>query len=230
MNPPSPPRPVRTLGVAEVIVGILILAVFIAMLFPCLGGCGPREASLRAKAKSDTLNIVHAVEVYVTEYSDLPSPDGKTHGAGTPGDVAVGDPAAGMHLDNASLFNILRDIDRPPNGNHIQNPKRQIYFGANQVSNPQRPKEGFLETASSGGAQGAFYDPWGSQYNIVLDSNADGLLDVKEFYSDFGGAAAPHVSVGAFSLGQGRKLGKGGDRRYQNGAEISDDLLSWAGR
>lgn len=222
------PRPPQNHTGCQWLVALAVIAVLLAMMFPITSG--PSGGGSRAKAKQDALNIVHAVEVYVTEYSEFPSPDGKAHGPGTAGDVAVGDPAAGMHLDNASLFNILRDVDRPPNANHIQNPKHQVYFGANAVSNPRRPAEGFLETASGVGVQGAFYDPWGSQYNIVLDSNGDNVLDVNEFYSDFGGVeAAPRVTVGAFSLGKDRKLGKGGDRKYKDGEAISDDLLSWSG-
>ncbi|HEV7403006.1 MAG TPA: hypothetical protein VGO11_08775 [Chthoniobacteraceae bacterium] len=133
-------------------------------------------------------------------------------------------------MDNAALFNVLRDIDRAPNANHALNPKRQVFFAGNAVSNPQRPKGGFLETASSGGAQGAYYDPWGSQYNIVIDSNLDGSLEVSGFYPDFAGPAVPKVEAGGagvFSLGKDRQLGIGKDHKYKDGTEVSDDILSW---
>ena len=134
-----------------------------------------------------------------------------------------------MDNRNATLFNTLRDIDRAPNANHIQNPKHQIYFGANAVSNPNKPKEGFLETAgAAGGTQGSFYDPWGSEYNIVIDTNSDNIIDVSKYYTDFKDENAPHVSVGAFALGKDKMLGKNGDKQYKNGTEVSDDILSWA--
>lgn len=209
----------------EIVVVLIIVFVLLAMLFPMTG---PRPAGLRTKAKQDALAIVHAVETYVTDYERLPQLDPEWAGKAGATDMAIGDPAAGMRLGNETLFNILRDIDRAPNANSVQNPKHIVYYAAPAVSNAQKPKEGFVEKSGGGGAQGALYDPWGSQYNLVLDSSGDNAIDVKGFYSDFGGPNVPQVSVGAFSLGRDRKLGRNGDRKYQNGEVRSDDVVSWS--
>lgn len=225
VNPPPPPRKGFRITVPEVVIGMIVVGVLLAMLFPIPSH--PYEASGRAKAKQDALSIVHAVEQYTTEYQQNPKLDPTV--TDDLRDEAAGDPAAGLRLSNATLFNILRDIDRAPNANHVQNPKHQVFFGAPAVSDAKRPKEGFVETAGGGGVQGAFYDPWGAQYNIVLDSNSDNVIDLKDFYPDLSGADAPRISVGVFSLGKDRKLGINGDRKLNDGANSADDLTSWSG-
>jgi type II secretory pathway pseudopilin PulG len=226
MNSRDVPRHAPAFSALQALVLVVVIVVLVAMLFPGIGSSTGGQ-SRRARARQDCLAIVHAIESYETEYGRLPVLDGRPAGTMTGDDVAVGDPAAGMALDNAGLFNVLRDVDRGVNAAHVQNPKRQRFFEAPAVSNVDKPKEGFLEVASSGGVQGAFYDPWGSQYNIVLDANLNGVLDIKDFYSDFSGKDAPRVSTGVFSLGKDRKLGTAGNRKFKDGAERSDDILSW---
>lgn len=213
----------------ELLTVIAIISILMAMLFPMISNA--KEAARRAKAKQDCLNIVHSIETYTTEYSQPPRVDPSAAApAGGPTDDAAGDIAAQMDNRNATIFNTLRDIDKAPNANHLQNPKHQPYFGANAVSNTAKPKEGFLETAgAAGGSQGSFYDPWGCEYNIVIDTNSDNLIDVSKYYTDFADDNAPRVSVGVFSLGKDKTLGKNSDKQYKNGADLSDDLLSWSG-
>jgi hypothetical protein len=227
MDPESPAPPqARRPTLVAVLVGLVLTAVLIALLLPMLSIDHP--VARNAKAKQDVLNIVHGVEAYYTEYGLYPvlDPSAARRG-GKAVDEAAGDPAAGMRLDNARLFNTLLAIDRAPNAQHTQNPKKQVFFMANAVANPKSPSLGFQETAGASGVQGAFYDPWGSQYNVVIDSNEDNKLDLGAFYSDFAGDAAPRAGFGAFSLGKDKKLGKGGDRKYQSGDERSDDQVSW---
>src|SRR4051812_31416418 len=103
---PTVPREGCQMSLAQVLIGLFLIAVVIVMIFPTRGG--PREGSKKAKAKQDTLAIVHAVEAYYTEYGQYPELEPGSAFGNKPVDEAAGDPAAGMRLDNAGLFNILR--------------------------------------------------------------------------------------------------------------------------
>jgi prepilin-type N-terminal cleavage/methylation domain-containing protein len=228
MKLPAPSRSAEGFTLIELLTVITIIAILMAMLFPFINGA--RESAKKKKAEQDTRTIVHAVEQYNVEYGQYP----KVNPAATPPtgaipDDAVGDQQyAGMTMDNAALFNTLRDIDRTPNGDHAQNPRRMVFLDGKPVAKPEKPREGFLDVSSSAGTQGSFYDPWGVQYNVVLDSNSDNVIEVENYYEDFATELAPRVSAGAFSLGKDKMLGTKGDKKYKNGDEYSDDLLSWA--
>lgn len=212
----------------ELLTVITIIAILMAMLFPFIAGA--KETARKRKAEQDTRTIVHAVEQYNVEYGQYPkvNPNAAPPAGAVPDD-AVGDgPNAGMALDNAALFNTLRDIDDVPNTMHSQNPRRQSFMDGKPVANTAKPREGFLEVAGGGGTKGSYYDPWGTQYNIVIDANSDNVIDVSNYYTDFAGPDSPRVTVGAFSLGKDKKLGNNGDKNYKTGTDFSDDLLSWA--
>jgi type II secretory pathway pseudopilin PulG len=228
MNPPPDlPREPRRFNAVPLLVLVVIALVLTGLFFPMIPSGGPSGLARKVKARQDALAIVHAVDAYYTEYGQYPKLDVAATGTEDRGDEGVGDTAAGMHMDNAGLFNILRAIDRGPNAGHTQNPKRQVFFSARAVSDPRNPRDGFLESATASGVQGALYDPWGTQFNIVLDANADNTIDVHSFYPELIGDAAPRVSVGVFSLGKDKKLGKDGDRKLKIGDERSDDIVSW---
>jgi prepilin-type N-terminal cleavage/methylation domain-containing protein len=213
----------------ELLTVIAIISILMAMLFPMIGNA--KEGARKAKAKQDCLAIVHAVESYNTEYGQFPKMDPTAAAPATGAvDEKAGDIAASMPNRNSAVFNTLRAIDDTPNGSNAQNPKRQVFFSANAVNNTAKPKEGFVEVSgTANGNKGSLYDPWGSEYNIVIDSNSDNILSLEEQYPDFVADNAPRVAVGAFSLGKDKKLGKGGNQKYKDGADYSDDIVSWAG-
>jgi prepilin-type N-terminal cleavage/methylation domain-containing protein len=215
----------------ELLTVIAIISILMAMLFPMISQA--REGAKRSKAKQDCLAIVHAVEGYFSEYGQYPKMDpSAASSTGELKDEYAGDLAASMPNRNCALFNTLRAIDKTPNANHAQNPKRQPFFSANAVSNVEKPKEGFLETSGSAtGSQGSFYDPWGSEYNVVIDANSDNVITLDDYYEDFKSENAPRAAVGAFSLGKDKLVGFGkkGIKKYKDGTEYSDDLVSWAG-
>jgi prepilin-type N-terminal cleavage/methylation domain-containing protein len=208
----------------ELLTVIAIIAILMGLLFPII--IMVKENARRARARQDCLHIVQSVEAFHTEYGLYPKLDpSATPPAETP-DESAGDVAARMTVRNSALFNTLRAIDRAPNANNAQNPKRQPFFPTSIVNNPDKPKDGFLETSGSPtGNQGSLYDPWGSEYNIVIDANADNVIDTK--YEDFRGENAPRVPVGVFSLGKDKLPGKRGDWRLKNRTDFSDDRTSW---
>ncbi len=213
----------------ELLTVITIIAILMAMLFPMIGQA--KESARQRKADGDLRIIVQATQQYNVEYGQFPqiNPNPSTTAATT--DDACGDKAAQMQLDNCNLFNILRDFDKTPNDGHKQNPRKVQFLEGKPVSTPSNPRDGFLDNPSAGaGVLGAWYDPWGSQYNVVIDTNADNVLDLTKFYNDFKADQAPHISVGAFSLGKDKMLGTKGDKTYKKDTEPSDDRLSWVSR
>ena len=89
--------------------------------------------------------------------------------------------------NNSALFYTLRAIDASPNTGHGLNPRRLVFFEGKQASNPASPKAGFQPATGGGGGAGSapdsYFDPWGKQYFVVMDTNYDNVLDVP--YTDF---------------------------------------------
>jgi len=213
----------------ELLTVIAIIAILMGLLFPVLGLI--RNGAKVAQAKNDIKQIEAAVKAYYADYGKYPPvmASGASETGATERDQLVGDPVAGAKEINSKLFNTLRAIAEEPNLEHKLNPRRVVFFQAKGVSDPEQPRGGFLDRGGgkNAGNRGCFFDPWGSQYNVVLDSNADNRLDVEQCYTDFGGAEKPRDTVGVFSLGKDNKLGDRGDRRLGTGRNSSDDVTSW---
>jgi prepilin-type N-terminal cleavage/methylation domain-containing protein len=219
----------------ELLTVIAIIAILMGLLFPAVNAV--KDNAKKVQAKNDVMQIVAAVKSYSTEYAKYPplqapgSGGGKGGGGGSEAetDQIIGDEAANAKENNSKLFNTLRAIAEEPNTDNKLNPRRVVFFEAKAASNPDSPRAGFLDRVGgkSGGDKGSFYDPWGKQYNIVLDSNYDNVLDVSQVYTDFSDTEKPRTAVGAFSLGKDNKIGENGDGRYRNGTKVSDDVISW---
>jgi prepilin-type N-terminal cleavage/methylation domain-containing protein len=215
----------------ELLTVITIIAILMAMLFPFIQGA--KESAKNRKADSDVRTIVHAVEQYNVEYGQYPRLTSANAAGGGAQDDTCGDPVSGASVNNSNLFNVLRDIDAEPNTNHSQNTRRQVFMDTKVVSNPEAPRDGFMDKqgGSGKGVRYALYDPWGMQYGVIIDSNSDNMLDVQKFYTDFGGQDSPRATVGAFSMGKDKVLGSTkASKMYRSGSEVSDDHLSWANR
>jgi type II secretory pathway pseudopilin PulG len=205
----------------ELIVLLAISIILLRLLFPTVGRFQP---SKERRARTALREIVHAAEQFYQDYSEYPAVDPNRN---PDVDSACGDPAALMELPNSRLFNILRALDQSPNIGHGLNPRRQNYIETKMVNDPSSPRDGFLEVASNGWETGSFYDPWGCQYNIVLDTSRDHTIQVGKYYADFANERSPQTGVGAFSLGKDKKLGSHGDRILVKNGTLSDDLVSW---
>lgn len=212
----------------ELLTVIAIIAILMGLLFPAIGIV--QNQARKAEAKTACMNILAAVKAYQTEYGKYPNPKGATSGTPTPGDVIVGDMTAGKASeDNDELFNILRAKPVGVNLNHALNPRRLVFFEGKSVSNSDAPKGGFADSATAGKAvPGAFYDPWGAQYCVVIDADYDNVLDTIP-YADFTGATkGPQTGCGVYSLGKDGILGSrdtGGF--YKKASSPSDDIISW---
>jgi len=105
-----------------------------------------------------------------------------------------------------------------------------FFFEGKAVVDKDNPRSGFVEKGDSD-KEGCFYDPWGRQYNVIIDANYDNMLDVDQIYqdSDWKANGRPHIGVGAFSMGKDNVIGgkKTLERTYREGQNISDDVISW---
>jgi prepilin-type N-terminal cleavage/methylation domain-containing protein len=203
----------------ELLTVIAIIAILMGLLFPAIGIV--KEQARKSEAKTACAGIVAAVKAYNTEYGKYPVLDNPTAK-----DLWFGDTTAGAAKDNADLFNVLRAKVVPAGADY--NPRRILFFEGKDAGNPTAPKGGFAATGSSG-VVGAFYDPWGTQYNVVIDANYDNVLDELP-YTDFKGTTkGPQTGCVVFSLGKDAKLGTNGDRNYKAtaGGTPSDDVISW---
>lgn len=219
----SPRRLTTAFTLVELLTVIAIIAILMGLLFPAIAAV--KENGRKTQAKNDVMQIVTAVKAYNTEYGKYPSLTEEPPKPGDP-DISVGDPAAKMKEKNNTLFNTLRSIPEGLNQNYKMNPRRVVFFEGRAVANPVQPRGGFVDKGSED-EKGIFYDPWGKQYNVVLDSNYDDRIELVQYYSDIPKDESPRVGVVAFALGKDNKLGKDGDNKLGASGETSDDVVSW---
>jgi len=215
----------------ELLTVIAIIAVLMGLLFPALSGA--KEQARRADAGTAVRNIVNACKSYYNDYGKFPpvsaALDGNVNNSGI---YSFGDTSAGgCKVDNSSLFDILRAINRGDNNNHALNKRQQKYFEMGKAKDPKNPRGGFCDGNEFQKYQGALMDPWGAQYCVVLDADDDGTIDMGAFYSDLAGAQnVIRVSGACFSMGKDNIRGaKGYEGRFRkpSSSEAPDDVVSW---
>ncbi len=216
----------------ELLTVITIIAILMGLLFPAFRIV--MDYVRKAEAKTAATGIAAAVSHYYSEYGKYPVAD---YATATPAaDFKVGDKSKANAVDdNAELFNILRALNVGKNTDNSYNPKRIVFFEGRPARDPNAPKSGFLDAAGTG-IKGAFYDPWGKQYTIVIDANYNGVINLAGVYSDFTEKSQDNidtgvrVGVGVFSLGKDGEIGSPKDGvtgMLRNGSKISDDVVSW---
>lgn len=210
----------------ELLTVIAIIAILMGLLFPAIGII--KEQARKVQAKNDVTNIVTAVKQYYTEYGKYPSVKAAAATGATAADDLVGEsvinPTGGS---NNSLFNTLRSIPEGLNLSYVLNPRRIVFFEGKGATDVAAPRGGFADKTTDPLIKGNFYDPWGKQYNVVLDADYDNVIVVDSQYTDFAAPNSPRVGCGAFSLGKDNKLGNNGDNTYKKGSTVSDDVISW---
>ena len=150
------------MALAGLIMGYVFLvmpAISYALLLPTFSPA--KTPARKAAAKSDVTQIVSAVKSYYTDYGVYPI----SNGAQSPGGMTFGDGKS----DNKALFDVLRAIEQ---GNSI-NTRKVVYLDVPQVRNLTQPKSGI-------GGDGNWYDPWGRQYIIRIDSGYTGKVGTPD--------------------------------------------------
>ncbi len=179
----------QPLSKAEKLMGGGVLLIVLSIVIPIWVGVeiNRRQAMTRA----DLEMIVSASERFFVEYGYWPSPH-----MGTPNDMRYG-----RETGNDLVMNALRAVDGPGNEGHRVNPNRIEYV---RLPGHGRGRSGLNDA-------GEFLDPWGSPYQIVLDTDMNNTCTMAHtIYPNQVG-----VGVVAWSFGP--------DRR----SDTPQDILSW---
>jgi len=184
------------MGVVAIIFGIAY-PVFISIM----------ERARKTQAKNDLTQIVTAVNGYYTEYGKYP--------------VAINDITL---ASNADLFFTLRAVDPGigANAGNAANPRKIVFIQPHdsKVSNPGRAG---IDSVQGSPTFGAWFDPWGLQYQIRIDATYDN--QITNPYNQDTGAGPAQLTQGVigWSLGKDRAGGSGN----KDSGTSADDILSW---
>ena len=220
----------------ELLVVIVIVAVLMGLAFPIFQGV--QNQAKKTQAKNDLVQIVTAVNGYYTEYGKYPvivtvATNDAFFGGGT---VPTG---ATSYADNDVLIDVLRNNTGGPNNSGTVtnlNPRGIVFLDVRAVKNNASPTGGIIPNGATGVAAGArigvFYDPWGSAYRILIDTNYDNTVDNP--YADNPGGAALTTGVVAWSFGKNGVLGGGSagsgfasETGTAGSYNSSGDVISW---
>ena len=217
----------------ELITVIAIISILMALLFPAIAAA--KESSRRTKAATVVKDIVNACKNYVQDYGKPPPISTATGGSSTTTPpntyMSFGDTGEGKcKVDNSQIFDVLRSISRGPNINYVMNPRQQKYFEQPKAVDKNLPRDGFTDGSDFAANPGQLLDPWGKQYCIVMDTDGDDIIDMKDFYTDLTDKDAIRVPAGAFSMARdGKRGGKGYEGLFRKTSSNlpPDDVVSW---
>ena len=184
----------------EMIVVMLIIATLTALFMGAAGNVFDRAR--RTQAKNDVIQIATAVNAFYTEYGRYPVTVTST---ATDAFFGSGTTPAGCtsYGSNVVLLNVLRNITTDPNAVAL-NPRQIVFLSPGGAKNTVPPRGGIAT------ADNCYYDPWGSQYAIVIDTNYDNTITNP--YSDIDGSAGTRplrLGAVAYSYGKNGALGGG---------------------
>ena len=216
MRPPA--THARAFTLIELLVVIGIIAILVGLLFPAFKAVQNQARS--TQAKNDLTQIVNAVNAFYTDYGKYPT-------AAT-NDSCFAWQISGMTFEpfNSKLFDELRACTAS-GGSCLNaaslNTRQIVYISPPIVKDPSSPKSGI----GTGSYIGRYFDPWGAQYNVLIDSNYDNR--VRNPYVALGGSGAgiDPVAQGVIAWSNGADTLVGGSGSNQNIYTNSDDVISW---
>lgn len=112
-----------------------------------------------------------------------------------------GDVRFGLDIPNGEVLNVLRSIAGPGNEDDSVNPNHVVFI---EFPRARRGESGLDES-------GNFLDPWGTPYQVVLDTDLNTVCDIA---NSVHGTGIPWGMV-VWSCGPDRL------------SDTSDDILSW---
>ena len=238
-------RPKNAFTLVELLTVIAIILVLMGLLFPALQGA--RDNARRTDAGTIVRNIVNAAKAYSNDYGKYPpiadalkteassgGNSGQTQGSYYAyGDLEIGADKVGVSTNQ--LFDVLRAIAASPhNDDHKLNRRQQKYFDGKKAADVviRKTRGGFADGQEFTDRKGRFYDPWGTEYFIVLDADGNEEINVGAFWTDMADEnGTVRFSAGAFSLGKDAVFGgkgyNGMFRKSSGSNEAPDDIVSW---
>ena len=229
----SPSQHTRAFTLIELLVVIAIIAILVGLLFPAFKAVQNQARS--TQAKNDLTQIVNAVNAFYTDYGRYPVAPAATD---TCFNWNLG-PCASPQVSKGSdwLFNELRGCTAASTScssnlnSPIINARQIVYLSPPIVKDPNNPKSGIATNLTPGGRIGRFYDPWGSEYNVVIDTVYNNSVINIYGAQNVGGAGVDPIpqGVAAWSNGRDLQVGTNSNYIYRNpttGAQ-SDDVISW---
>src|SRR5438874_2722533 len=207
----------------ELLVVIAIIAILIGLLFPAFRAV--QDQDKKTQAKNALTQIGNAVNAFYTEYGKYPV--NSTCTTTTDAAYSWNDPPATRCDYNDKVLNELRACNTTTDplscsADATLNTRQIVFISPPLVKDPNNPRSG-ITTIAANAPQGTYYDPWGSPYNLVIDSSYDN--HVPNPYGDTGGAGVNPIAQGviAWSNGKDQLLGGNPEGTYTN----SDDVISW---
>jgi prepilin-type N-terminal cleavage/methylation domain-containing protein len=218
----------------ELLVVIVIIAVLAGLAFPVYQSV--QNTAKRTQAKNDVTQIVTAVNAFYTEYGKYPVTGATTADTFFGGSTDAAPTGATLAGQNDVLIDVLRNnTASSSNGTAVTslNPRGIVFLEPHAISNSSAPKSGVVANGASGaGRVGVFYDPWGSEYRILIDTNYDNTL--RNPYADNPGGTNITAGVAAWSFGKNGALGGGTagsgfatEPGSANNYTSSGDVASW---
>jgi prepilin-type N-terminal cleavage/methylation domain-containing protein len=224
-----PPRRTRAFTLIELLVVIGIIAILVGLLFPAFKAV--QNQARGTQAKNDLTQIVNAVNSFYTDYGRYPVAAAAND---TCVNWTVGPCGSQQHISSDALFNELRACTATDTTScsaaATVNTRQIVYISPPSVKDPNNPKSG-IGTGATSINRGRFFDPWGSPYNVVVDSAYNNNCVNIYGNQTVGGAGVDPIPQGvvAWSNGPDLQVGTNSDNIYKNpttGAQ-SDDVISW---
>ena len=193
----------------ELLVVITIIAVLAGLLLPVVSKVTTNAQ--KVQAKSTEMQIVAAIKSFQTDYGIYPvmptySNNGTsdtTYGASSP--------------TSSKLMDILRADGQGDDATGTTlNTRRVVYIEMPVAKNLSSPKNGI-------GQDGQPYDPWGTPYIIVIDSNYDNAI-TNPYTGTSAGFNPINTGAIVWSLGVDKQGGQGSSKTSGTGL---DDVISW---
>jgi prepilin-type N-terminal cleavage/methylation domain-containing protein len=198
----------------ELLVVIVIIAVLGGIAFPVFQSV--QNSAKKTQAKNDVTQIVTAVNAFYTEYGKYPVAN------------TVTTDAAATYGQGATNSKILFDELRGKNTATL-NTRQIVFFSPAEDTNQAKPKGKI-------GADGQFYDPWGSAYVLRIDADYDNEVANPYDPDTTAGPAKIRQGVLSWSLGKNGVLGGGStlqDTTFASESgttgkyQGSGDVISW---
>ena len=155
----------------EILVVIAIIAVMAAVAYPII--MRQMESGNVAKAKSAARDLDTAIDTYAKDNSNmLPLPDGVT-----------ADPDADGALNTMTDSNFVQILMGAQDG--VNNPRGKRYFEAPTANSAGEYGIVFGTDANGDAAIEGLADPWGRGYFVMLDYDADGIVNPNSIDGSF---------------------------------------------